>query len=232
MARGRQLQELVGQLRAETGRSQNIAVGTSELDNLKEVLRRTQEMLYDDYAWPHLRIERTIQLYAGQRYYDLPEDLNFDRIETIKYKYNNVYTDLERGISFEDYSIFDSNNNERSSPALKWDVRYTDLTEQLEIWPIPNENNLVYLRGTKELDPLIEESDRADLDDRLIVLFAASEMLSRQKSQDARAKLEQANARYLTLKRNSQSDSETIQVGLGNRALDQSNRMKTRIIVS
>jgi hypothetical protein len=232
MARKKQLNELVAQLRAETGRSQSVSVGVAELDNLKEMIRRTQEVLYDDYDWPFLRVERTVTLANGQRYYDFPSDLNYDRIVEIRYKYNNVYTPLERGIDFDDYSIFDSTADERSSPALKWDVRNTGSTEQLEIWPIPNETNTIIFRGTKSLSSLVEENDRADLDDRLIVLFAAAEILARQKSSDAQAKLEQANNRLLILRRNSQSESRTIQMGLGNQAKDQSNRLKTRIIVS
>jgi hypothetical protein len=232
MARGKQLQELLAQLRAETGRTQDVAVGVDEEDNLKEILRRTQEVLYDDYQWPHLRVERSVALANGQRYYDLPSDLDFDRIECVKYKYNNVYTDLERGIGFDDLSIFDSNADERSSPTLKWDIRHTGTTEQLEFWPIPNKADSAHFFGTKKLGDLIQSSDRAELDDRLIVLFASAEILSRQKSGDARAKLEQANNRLLILRRNSQAGSKMVQVGLGNRAKDQSNRLKTRIIVS
>lgn len=234
MARGKQLQELVAQLRAETGRSQDISVGTDEVENLKVVIRRVQETLYDDYAWPHLRVQKEISLASGQRHYDMPTGLNFDRIEQVKYKYNNVYTDLERGINFDDYSIFDSNADipDRSSPALKWDIRHTGSAEQLEIWPIPNIVNKLYFFGTKTLNDLIQDSDRAEIDDRLIILFAAAEILSRQKSPDARAKLEQANNRLLTLKRNSQADSKPIQIGLGNSVGDNSNRMKTRVIVS
>ncbi len=231
MARGTQLLELISQLRAETGRSQDVSVGVDEVENLKVLLQRTQEILYDDYEWPHMRVERSITLSAGQRYYDLPSDLNFDRFVDVKYKYNNVYTQLERGISFDDFSIFDSNTDERSSPALKWDVRFTGTTEQLEVWPIPNDTESMHFFGTKTLSDLIQESDRADLDDRLIVLFAASEVLARQKSGDARIKMEQANNRLLILRRNSQAASKTVQVGLGNRVRDDSNRLKTRIII-
>lgn len=232
MARNKQLLELVAQLRAETGRTQKVSVGVDELDNLKEVLRRTQEVLYDDYEWPHLRVQDTVTLANGQRYYDLPVNLNFDRIQQVKFKYNNVYTYLERGIDFDDYSIFDSNNDERSSPTLKWDIRNTGSGEQLEFWPIPNGVDSVYFLGTKKLGNLIEENDTADLDDRLIVLFAAAEMLARQKSADASTKQQAANNRLLTLRRNSQAGAKTVQVGLGNTLRDQSNRLKTRIIVS
>jgi hypothetical protein len=232
MARGKQLSELIAHLRAETGRTQSVSTGISEIDNLKVVLKRIQETLYEQYEWPHLRVERSIQLNAGQRYYDMPEDINFDRIHTIKYKYSNVYINLERGISFDEYSIFDSNENETSSPAQKWDIRFIDIREQVEIWPIPNATNTVHFIGTKTLTPLIQESDRADLDDNLIVLYAAAEILARQESPDAQSKLEQANNHLLVLRRNSQSSSKTIQMGLGNKLGDQSNRLKTRVIVS
>ena len=215
MARGKQLQELIAQLRAETGRNQNVAVGVSELDNLKVQLARVQETLYDDYDWPFLRIERSITLNTGQRYYDFPTDLNYDRFMTIKLNRNGIYTDLERGITFDDLSIWDSNDDERSSPALKWDIRNTGTSEQIEIWSIPNEDSSMQFFGTKNLSALVDDSDRADLDDRLIVLFAASEILSRQKSPDAQNKLNMANSRLLKLRANSQSGSKTIQVGQG-----------------
>lgn len=215
MARGKQLLDLIAQLRAETGRTQDVSIGTDEVENLKHLLRRTQEVLYDDYEWPFLRVERSINLSAGQRHYDFPTDLDFDNIQVAKYKYGNVYTELTRGITFDDFSTFDSNNDERSSPALKWDVRNTGSGEQLEIWPIPNEANTVHFFGTKKLSPLIQESDRADLDDRLIVLFAAAEILARQKSKDAQAKAQQAERRLLKLRAKSQAGSRTVRVGQG-----------------
>lgn len=234
MARGKQLLSLIAQLRAETGRSQDVSAGVDEVENLKVILQRTQEILYEEYEWPHLRVQKTISLSAGQKNYDLPSGLNFDRIQDVKLRYNSVYTDVERGITFDDYSVFDSNAStpEQSFPVLKWDIRHTGSSEQLEVWPIPSQTATLYMFGTKILGDLIQESDTAELDDRLIVLFAAAEILSRQKSNDAKMKLSQAERRLMVLRRNSQADSKTIQIGLGNRALDQSNRMKTRIIVS
>ena len=205
-------------LRAETGRNQAVSVGISEVENLKVMLRRVQETLYDEYDWPHLRVQKTVALAAGQRYYDLPSGLNFDSIESTALKYNNVYQPIERGIDLEDYSIYDSNATppERSSPSLKWDIRETGSSEQIEIWPIPNDNiQTLYFTGTKSLGNLIQEADTADLDDQLIVLFAAAEVLSRQKSADAQAKLELANRRLATLKKNSIKTARPIQLGLG-----------------
>ena len=229
MARGKQLTDLVAQLRAETGRTQDVSIGTDEVENLKNLLRRTQEVLYDEYEWPFLRVERSTQLNAGQRYYDFPSDLNYDRLQVVKYKYGNVYTDLCRDITFDDFSQFDSNSDQRSSPALKWDVRNTGSGEQMEIWPIPNKQGSVHFFGTKTLGSLTQDSDRADLDDRLIVLFAAAEMLARQKSKDAQAKAQQADKRLLKLRANSQSNSRTIKIGQGRK--NPRNTTGTQIII-
>jgi|DEB0MinimDraft_6_1074348.scaffolds.fasta_scaffold00040_53 hypothetical protein len=233
MARKTQLLSLIAQLRAETGRTQTVSVGIDEVENLKEMLRRVQEQLYDEYDWPHLRVQKTVALAAGQRYYDLPTGLNFDRIEDVRLEYNDVYQGIDRGIELEDYSIFNSNAStpERSSPSLKWDIRYTGSTEQIEVWPIPNDNiQTLYFLGTQSLSDLIQESDRADLDDRLIVLYAAAEILARQESKDAQAKLEQANKRLATLRKNSIKKAPMIQMGLGRvRGTD---RNKVKIVVS
>jgi len=233
MARKTQLLSLIAQLRAETGRTQTVSVGIDEVENLKEMLRRVQEQLYDEYDWPHLRVQKTVALAAGQRYYDLPTGLNFDRIEDVRLEYNDVYQGIDRGIELEDYSIFNSNATtpERSSPSLKWDIRYTGSTEQIEVWPIPNDNiQTLYFLGTQSLSDLIQESDRADLDDRLIVLYAAAEILARQESKDAQAKLEQANKRLATLRKNSIKKAPMIQMGLGRvRGTD---RNKVKIVVS
>jgi hypothetical protein len=117
-----------------------------EQENLKVVLQRVQEQLYDDYEWPHLKIRRTLQLNAGQRYYDLPSDLNFDRIKDIKLKYSGQYFNIERGIEITDYSTYDSNASvpARSNPAMKWDIVNTGSNgtdDQIEVWPIPSDNS-------------------------------------------------------------------------------------------
>lgn len=219
MARRVQLLSLVAQLRAETGRTQNVAVGTDELDNLKAILRRVQKQLYEANDWAHLRVQKTLALAAGQRYYTLPTGLNFDRIESVKLNYNNQYVDIVRGINLTDYSAYDSNaaTPARANPAQKWDIRYTGSTEQIEVWPIPNDNTqTLYFIGFQNLSDLIQESDRADLDDVLIVLYAAAEILARQGAKDAQAKLTQADKRLASLISNSVKASSPVRIGLGN----------------
>ena len=60
--------------------------------------------------------------------------------------------------------------------------------------------NSIKVTGIKNLSNLVADSDTADLDDQLIVLYAAAEVLTRQKQSDANNKLGQAQAHYARLK--------------------------------
>lgn len=74
----------------------------------------------------------------------------------------------------------------RSDPVLKVDLRNNDDTVQLEVWPVPaSDDNVLRLFTKKGLAPLVANDDVSTLDDRLIVLFAASEILEEQKSKRA-----------------------------------------------
>ena len=56
------------------------------------------------------------------------------------------------------------------------------------------------LKGVKNLNPLTAKTHTADLDDQLIVLFAAGELLARQKAPDAQMKMGQAQSHYQKIK--------------------------------
>ena len=72
----------------------------------------------------------------------------------------------------------------------------------------------VRVSGIKNLSALTGEADTADLDDQLIVLYAASEILARQKQGDAQNKIAQATAHYARLKAR-MSKTETFVIGGG-----------------
>lgn len=204
MARGTSLGQLLDDLRAEVGHSLQPNLGKSTRDVLINMLQRTQRRLWDDYSWPFLRITRDITIGAGQRYYDIPNDLVFERIERVETKHGDVWTKLKYGISSEDYNQHDSDRGVRSSPVRRYDAYENN---QIELWPIPANNtdaatgmNSVRVTGIKNLSPFVADSDTADLDDQLIVLYAAAEVLTRQKQSDANNKLGQAQAHYARLK--------------------------------
>lgn len=206
MARGTSLTTLIQMLRAEAGHSTSVAAGIDNEAALIQKIQRVQAMLYDDYDWPFLRDDWSFQLEQGQQFYDLPVEggfpgltaLNSERIEEAWIDYSGRPIPIDRGIGQPQYAQYNSAKGEAASPARRWDIkRSSDTKEQIEIWPIPTDDtNTFWLRGIKKLRPLVAPADVADIDDILIVLTAAHEILARQKSADA-SKVEAAAARRL-----------------------------------
>ncbi len=225
MARGTQLETLIYMLRAETGQSVLVSAGVDNKPALTQIINRCQQVLADDYAWPFLRIMPFKDLEAGERYYDLISTfggLDIERIEAVAVWENGQPRQIARGISFEQYAQYDSNDDVRGSPVQRWDIRYTDETgdsragEQVEVWPIPDDDGQrLQFVGYRNVPLLSEDSDRAMLDDQLIVLTAAAEILARQKNEDAPLKQKMARARYQQLRGRYSSNSEPFIMGGG-----------------
>lgn len=216
MARGTQLLQLVTMLRDETGRNDSVAVGVDETPTLKAILRRWQNTLYERFPWPHLRtVFDRIPLQAGERYYDFPADLDVDRVESVAAWDSSYPRPLTRGITFREYAVYDSESDVRADPALRWDVRWTGTREQIEVWPVPASNDLeLQFIGIRKCRPLVANADVADLDDHLIVLSAASELMPKG-SEIAAVKAKLAADRYNTLTRNAQANAQTYRMGSG-----------------
>jgi hypothetical protein len=233
MARGTQLIQLVTQLRVETGRSDSVALGVDELPALKHLLKRTQENLYDRHpeGWAHLRtVFDRIPLLAGDRYYDFPDTLNFDRIEDVAVWDSSTPLSITRGIGFEEYAVYDSESDVRAEPACRWDIRWTGSEEQIEIWPVPSTNNQeLQFIGTRKLRDLIENDDVCDLDDQLIVLFAAAELLVKSDKDLAARKLTLAEQRYALLTRNAAKHGQRYIMGSGPDNPSRRDRVSVRV---
>lgn len=208
--RGKTLEALVDDLRAETRLSLNPAHNAQDRDVQVKHLQRVQEWLWDDYDWPHLRVERLIPLQAGQRYYAFPSDLSMDRVEQFSVQAEGRRAaKLVAGIGDDEYDVTSSDAGERAWPPRRW--RYTE-SQDFEVWPVPDRtydattgDGLLKITGIRTLAPLVDSSDRADLDDRLIVLFAAAERLAASGAKDANFKRDTALKRYAKLKSETQN---------------------------
>ena len=204
MARNTTLQVLLNDLRSESGHAISSALGKSTQEMMVNLLNRVQRRLWEDFAWPFLQVKKDITLQAGQRYYDIPSGLTLERVQSASFKNGSSWHKIFYGISTQDYTIHDSDTGSRSWPIRKYEAYGA---AQVEVWPIPSENadvttgdGLFRLEGTGDLSAFVSMSDTADLDDQLIVLFAAAELLTRQKSPDAQLKQQQANVHYQRLR--------------------------------
>lgn len=197
MARGTTLIKLLDDYRAEARLSLNPAHNAQVRDTQVKLLQRVQDRLWEEYAWPHLRVTRDTPLMAGQRYYDTPDDIHIERIEKLEVFSDGTWRPLHANIESYHLDTYNSDLDERAYPPMRWQISED---EQVEIWPIsdqdgdtPTLEGVLRFTGIRNLNPLVADTDRADLDDRIIVLYAAAETLAAAGEKDAQMKVSQAN---------------------------------------
>lgn len=209
--------QLVEMLRDEAGISSASSRGMDNLAKLHRLISRIYETLVDDFDWTFLRVDNdaaTKVLEAGQRFYDFPVAMDFGTVVSADHFYGNVWVPLDYGITPADYTAMNPETNQRADPLRKWRT-YSDT--QFEVWPLPaSTGNLVRFRGRRKAQRLVDDDSRADMDDQLIVLYAAAEILAKSNQKDAELKLAAANKRLLQLRRNA-SDKTRVRVGMGER---------------
>lgn len=220
MARNNQFLNLVTMLRSELGRSANVAVGVADITRLKYQINKAYSFLYKDHDWPHLmRLFTPIELQAGQRYYDLPAELNYDRIDSAYTYYGSQPQKVFRGIDMSHYSAYNSEQGARSSPAMRYDLRDVGGDEQIEAWPIPSTNtDILQFYGIRAAPTLVNDADLCLLDDYMVVLKAAFSLTTN--ADDRRRIAAEFTDLYTVEKANSKSDVRSIRLGLGQEEKD------------
>lgn len=215
MARGKQFLSLVTTLRDELGRSNSVAVGVDDLPRLKNAINRAYENVADTYTWPHLRTTvDQIALNAGQRFYDLPSVIDFDKIEQARIWFTALPIRIRRGISLDQYIVYNSQLDQRSDPVMRWDIRWMVTVEQIEVWPIPaSSSQTLQFIGQTKITRMVNDADVALLDDWLIVL-KAKESLTKP-GDDRTLAVAEFKERLDELKTNAFSNEEPVRVGLG-----------------
>jgi hypothetical protein len=195
------LNDIVEMVRDEARLSSNTSRGTDHLPHIKRLIKRHYQTLAESYDWQHLELKREMStkvMVANQRYYDFPENLNTDKIEEAWYKYGSVWVKLDYGINYNDLNAQDSDEGDTSDPVLKWDF-YGD--QQFEVYPVPASGGIISFIGQKKIEALDTNDSRADLDDIMISLFVAAEILAGNSQQAAaQIKAEAANTRLLQVK--------------------------------
>lgn len=195
MARTQTLQEMVSNLRAEAGHSLSIAQGINTEQTLKYLLKRTQEELWTAFIWPELTVRDDRPLLAGQYDYDYGVNLKFDAIREAwaAQPGSATWTPVTYGIGEELLAAGSGLNSTASDPVQAWEANGS----KFRVWPTPVSGGWLRFKGNRELQPLVANSDSCTLDATVIILFTASELLARSKSEDAANKLQKAQ-RHLT----------------------------------
>jgi len=212
MARNSTLSQLRDQLRAEIGASSNVAMGVNTVPQMNHMLNRVQERLWTDYDWPFLWTETDVQSVDAVRYYAVPSTVNPDRITKIMVQWNDFWYACESGISAAHYNIVNSDIGQKEDNVRRW--RLSDNGHQFEVWPIPESDQQKFrLFAYMNCPKMISDSDRALLDDTLIVLFTAAEMLAALKDDASQLKYDQAKLHFLRLKSLSTKNADFVMGG-------------------
>lgn len=221
MARYSTLEKVLTDVRAEARLSLNAQHNINARDYHVALIQREQDRLWSEFDWPHLIVDRFIPIQNGQRFYDpstvlnemgeAKDDLSIDRIARIDIKTDGEWMTLINGVDAAEYAAHDSFKDQRAWPPRRWRL-YED--EMIELWPVPDQDadpvtqeGFIRITGVRKCRPLVQNSDRLDLDDHMVALFAAAAILAAAGSADAQLKLELANRRFNNVKaRLSKSD--------------------------
>lgn len=197
-------------LKAEIGDEMSESITTANDARYNRLLANQQIWLVSKDAWllPG-KVRKEVALTAGTRLYTLPTGIDLQQLAQPAYvKFENYRFWTEFGISQENYNALDPAQDMRGDPVLRWDIVDDSGTKKLEVWPIPASAQTLIFEGRPALGALSSDSDTCLVDDLLLVLFTAAEILARQKQGDAAAKLAKANDRLNWLKGNRPSEFE------------------------
>lgn len=172
------------------------------------ILSNMQKWLATEYDWPFLERRWNVACPANQQYVTFPTqddntdviDMNLERMPKVEVQWTETWQPVIYGIGADEYNTLDFSLQQQSDPIQRWRAA-TNPNEphnpnQYEVWPVPVTNQTMRFTGQRALQPLVNTStDKADLDDMLLVMACATEMLTRSKQADAGLKQAKFNHR-------------------------------------
>jgi len=223
MARGTTLANLRTQLKAELRDTQE--TNTTYDAELNYALARKQSDLAFHYDWSFLKHFWDKSVVAADRYLAFPTvdnrgqtaSINFERPVWVERFYNSRWYEMGYGIGAEQLNARNSDLGERLDPIQRWQMVNNstgDTTaDQFEIWPVPGSSQKVRFTGQRVLAPLLTDTDKADLDDLLIVYYVAADYLALRGQQNAPLVAKKANDRLIVLRAGYPTDNKPVILG-------------------
>lgn len=201
MATGTTLVNLRKMLNAELGAEMDETISPANVANQNQLFNNQQKFLVNQHVWLLGKVRVELALTKGTQYYAVPAGVDMDRLDLPLYtNVNGFRYRLRYGIGQNEYNYWDSARGMQSTPVFAWDQLLVAGVKQIEVWPIPLVAQTLMLSGTAALVDLVNDSDTCVIDDLILVLFTAAELLARQGNGDAQAKLEKAKAALSSLR--------------------------------
>lgn len=198
MARGTTLATIVQMVKAELMVDTDAEVSPGGDSLVKQQAATQQKWLALRHTWPFLRIEKTVDMVAGTRYYALPNNGGTPYFELgkpleVDCYFGTLWNPVEVGIDPRLYNSLNPALGQKCDPVARWQLIEDSGTLKFEVWPLPSTATQIRFAGSRVLNAFTSDAHTADLDDLLIAQFTAAKLATRMKGMDAAALLAQAN---------------------------------------
>ncbi|MDE2098691.1 MAG: hypothetical protein KGL39_15665 [Patescibacteria group bacterium] len=206
---GTQLSVLRTMLNAECGEEMDETISPGLVASNNQLLNNQQAFLDNQHTYLRGKTVVSLAAVVGQQYYDVPAGIDFDRLEEPTFtNVSNFRYRIQYGIGQEEYNLFRSDLGVKASPVMRWQMVNIPAL-QIELWPIPSVPQSIIYTGLLPLAPMVADTDTCVIDDLVLVLFTAAELLARKGSGDAQAKAAKAKAALDSLKASFPSKFDT-----------------------
>ena len=198
MPRGSTIQDIYALLQSKVGAQ---AENTSTKARYYKLIASKQQQLATRYDWPFMEVRFDAAVAANGRYVNFPSvdtqggtlGLMHERPIRAEVFWTNKWMPLEYGIGSKEFNYLNSDQvGQRMDPIQRW--RWS-ASGQFEVWPMPTTAQTVRFTGQRVLARLTTDGDTADLDDELLALAVAADLLVRAKQPDAGFMLQQYEQR-------------------------------------
>lgn len=209
------LSELVRDVRAEAGHALTVSQGLNTIDTLKHLIRRTEKELWTAFDWPQLVLRSDITTQSGQVDYSYPADITFDQIRHVYWAPQNsaLWSEVEFGIPEDGIMPSGAASQVQTGSSIRyWDTYISSASAEpkMRLWPTPTQGGVIRVKGLKNLNTLVDDTDHCTLDPTLITLLVSSELLTRAKAEDAQSKTQKAQRHLQKLLANKVSKKQKV----------------------
>lgn len=223
MPLGTPLSTLLTMLKAAIGDS--LSIGSQSDPLYIQLLSDKQQLLLGQFDFPFLRKRWDVATTIGGRFYTMATqttdgltlDLDLTRPYAVYTLWGAQWVGVGYGISEPcEHNALNPDTNitgwaqQQSDPIQKW--QFTDGTH-FEIWPVPTTASRVRFVGQRVLPVLLQPTDVALLDDQLLVLSVAVDVLALRKQPLAQVRLSYAQERLRSLRAMYPSRSHSVILG-------------------
>ena len=200
MARGTALSVLRQMLKAELG--DYSAANSARDSELNQLLSNKQLQLVHEVEWAFLVRRWEVSVPAGQQFTAFPTteidngttcNISLDHILLVEVLDGSLWQPVLYGIGEEQYNTYDfeHDTSAKADPVTRWRVS-TNATDtaanKFEVWPVPETTQTMRFTGQRVVGALAADTDKAELDDMLLVLGVACDKLLRTQQADAQSK--------------------------------------------